>query len=150
MEPDKEFTPNLVLVRFAYFDSGTFGKFYTRDGMMLYTVERPWLNNARGISCIPTGEYTCKPRYYNRGEYDAVEVCDVKGRTYIMFHVGNFVSDSSGCILVNSGLTCAQDGMRGVSSRIAFRNFMNDYGDHQFQLSIVNYKGGEFQNSMRA
>jgi len=111
------------------------------DGMQLATVERPWVNNAAVVSCIPVGEYECKPRRYNRGGYDAVEVCNVTGRSYILFHAGNFVRNSKGCILINSYIKGGDVGLRGVSSKLAFNQFMSEYGGG-FNLSIVNYQGG--------
>ena len=94
------------LVRFCYSEQGTFGELTLPDGQIIYTVERPWIKNERGVSCIPIGKYQCKPRFYNRGGYDAFEVVGVKGRTHILFHIGNRPRDSKGCILPNEKLGC--------------------------------------------
>ncbi len=127
----------LILYRFLYAGHGTFGVFHLPDGKQLFTVERPWVYNTPYISCIPTGRYTCKPRWYNKGDYAAIEVTDVTGRTYILFHVGNFVHNSLGCILVNSKLVEEDGKLRGVSSRKAFNRFMDVYAEG-FTLEIVN------------
>jgi len=127
----------LILTRFAYTDMGTFGKI-TVNGQTLYTVERPWLNNAPTISCIPKGTYDCKPRWYNRGDYPAVEVTNVTKRTHILFHIGNTMNDSAGCILVNFRLGYVDNMWAGVSSRIAFKTFMEHY-DKDFTLLIKHY-----------
>ena len=134
-------TSKMKITRFSYTDQGTFGRFNLR-GMTLVTVERPWLNNAPNVSCIPIGEYECKPRYYHRGGYDASQVCDVPGRSYILFHVGNYVRNSQGCILINSEHVYSKNGMHGISSRRAFNLFMDYYGNEPFQLTIENYNGG--------
>ncbi len=142
---------NLILTRFCYADFGTFGEFSLPDGMTLATVERPWLNNTPSQSCIPVGEYLCKPRRYNRGGYDAVEVTDVPGRSYILFHIGNFISNSKGCILVNSYLQGdSRLGLRGVSSKTAFNSFMEHYGGKEFTLSIQNIQAGVIQAQEKA
>jgi hypothetical protein len=142
---------NLTITRNAYHDFGTFGEFSMPDGMTLYTVERPWLGNQVKVSCIPVGSYVCKPRYYNRGGYKAVEVCDVRGRTYILFHRGNFVRNSRGCILINSGIQSGDVGLCGElgGSGRAFDAFMDVYGGG-FDLSIVNYEGGILPEMRRA
>lgn len=135
---------DLSLIRFAYTPEGTFGRLPMPDGMTLFTVERPWLNNAPNVSCIPCGDYTCAPKRYNRGGYDAVQVLDVPGRSYILFHIGNDVRHSQGCILVNSDHAYSQHGMYGVNSRTAFKLFMEFYGGRTFSLHVSNYVGGYY------
>lgn len=85
------------------------------------TLELPWRDNKRGISCIPAGEYICRrvdsPRF---GE--TFEVCDVPDRSAILFHAGNSAPrDTRGCILVGKEL-------RGdclLCSRIAMKEFLD-------------------------
>lgn len=70
------------------------------DGKPLaFTLELPWAGNERRKSCIPTGDYTLSP--YNSKKFGSVWLVeDVPGRTGILIHAGNTVSDTSGCILV--------------------------------------------------
>lgn len=125
----------IKLTRFAYTNMGTFGEMYL-DGVRLVTVERPWINNEPNISCIPKGTYLVKPRYYNRGGYKAMEVCDVPQRTHILFHIGNTMHDSAGCILV-TGREGVVNGMwAGIGSKNAFGYFMSIVGDTEHQLVI--------------
>ena len=130
------------LQRFCYSESGTFGELTLPDGQMVYTVERPWLNNARGESCIPVGKYQCKPRFYNRGNYDAVEVLNVPQRSHILFHIGNRPRDSKGCILINDRLGCLGGEWAGKSSTSAFNEFMRQVQGQPFELTITNKIGG--------
>ena len=72
-------------------------------------LELPWLNNARGNSCIPPGgkgeekvyrlKYTHSPKY-NRKMW---LVDGVEGRSGVRIHSGNFAgideADSEGCLL---------------------------------------------------
>ena len=112
------------------------------DGTGLITIERPWAGNMANVSCIPTGEYKCAPRYYNKGGYDAVEICNVPDRSAILFHVGNYVSDSCGCVLVNSDYSYLDTGIMGTSSQIAFDIFMDVYRNTEFDLTVQNFNGG--------
>ena len=66
---------------------------------IVLTLEHPWKQNAPFISCIPTGEYTC--RRYSSAKYpDVWQICDVRGRDKVLIHWGNFLKDTEGCILV--------------------------------------------------
>jgi len=75
----------------------------------LYTLEDAWLNNVPRESCIPTGDYVCKPHGWQVGnpnghKYTQVwEVTDVRGRSAILIHAGNYTKDTLGCILVGLG-----------------------------------------------
>ena len=73
------------------------------------TIERPWQNNRRSVSCIPTGIYPLIKRvngryataYKKRWNHDhAYEIGDVKNRSAIMIHTGRNLADSRGCVLV--------------------------------------------------
>lgn len=50
---------------------------------------------------IPTGIYHCYTNYSNRFDRTMLHIM-VKNRTHIMFHHGNTIDDSSGCILLGS------------------------------------------------
>lgn len=95
----------LTLIRFCSAPFGTFG-YLDIAGVRLYTVERPWLDNERNVSCIPPGHYRCAPRRFFRGGYDAIEVLDVPDRTHILFHKANLPRHVEGCIGVGAQLGC--------------------------------------------
>ncbi len=52
----------LVLER-EYFSSGTNGILFYNGDEICKTIELPWLENQRRISCIPEGTYVIKKRY---------------------------------------------------------------------------------------
>lgn len=85
----------------TYFDDATLGifKFLDRNNPCFYTIERPWLDNKTNESCIPEGEYICEP--YSSDKYpDVWELQDVKDRSLILIHVGNWAHDVKGCIAI--------------------------------------------------
>lgn len=133
----------LEIMRYGYTPMGTFGVMYI-DGVRLVTVERPWINNEPNISCIPEGTYVVKPRRYYRGDYDAMEVVNVEGRSYILFHIGNTYLDSAGCILVTSREGCVNGMWGGVDSRNAFGHFMSVVGGAEHDLMIRSFNEYEF------
>ena len=56
------------------------------------TLELPYLENHKNISCIPEGEYSCQ-RITHRKYGICWIVLDVPGRSGIIFHAGNFASE---------------------------------------------------------
>jgi len=121
----------LTLERFTYAPWATHGRMWI-DGKVVYTVERPWLDNAPSISCIPDGYYTCRPRRFFRGDYQAIEILNVPGRSHILFHIANWPEELEGCIAPVSKIT----GRGGSKSRFAFNHLMRYYGHQAFMLNI--------------
>ena len=107
------------------------------DGVpKLFTLENPWLDNERMVSCIPFGWYTARrhqsPRF---GETFIVE--SVPGRSHILFHAGNVAKHTLGCILLGRemGVLSGEDAV--LRSRAAFKQFMRELkGINTFRLKI--------------
>ena len=73
---------------------------------MCDTLELPWKDNQRNISCIPEGVYKVRLRLARESatrDYLHLLVQDVPNRDWILFHRGNSAKDTSGCILVGLG-----------------------------------------------
>ena len=98
----------------TYFKEGTNGALFYNDRFLGFTIELPWLNNARTISCIPEGVYQLKARYSEKFKYH-LQLQNVKGRSLILLHPANdALKELEGCIapvLQLSGLG------KGISSR---------------------------------
>jgi RHS repeat-associated protein len=65
---------------------------------MGYTLELPYRNNQTDISSIPTGDYLGEIHTRPNGDV-VVRINGVPGRTDILIHIGNYPSDTNGCIL---------------------------------------------------
>ena len=91
------------LYRYKQTSQHTLGIFVI-DGQAFYTIERPWLNNRKNESCIPTGEYTVNfMARSGSGKYRNVyHLQNVKNRGGILIHNGNLVSHSRGCIILGT------------------------------------------------
>lgn len=80
-------------------EHGTFGVLLVNGKCLCVTAEPPWLNNLAHISCIPNGYYEVirvnSPSFGN-----TFEVFKVPDRTHILFHAGNYVEHTEGCILL--------------------------------------------------
>ena len=89
-----------------------------------YTLERPWQGNLPLISSIPVGTYSAFVRTETKDKW-RIELRDVPNRGNIQLHVGNFVADSLGCILIGRNLTgnlCAL-----TDSQAAFNTFKLEF-----------------------
>lgn len=90
------------------------------------TLELPYRDNERNISCIPEGHYDVVPRTSKKyGNH--LHVTGVEGRSLILIHYGNYVGspnprtglpDVRGCILVGKAHVDFEgsDGIKEVTS----------------------------------
>ena len=131
----------VCLERHNYGSKQTTGKLFIYDDegrlrLNLYTLELPWKNNKRRVSCIPEGEYKVikhrSPKFKN-----SFWIKNVKGRSEILIHAGNFYTQILGCILVGlDSRDINNDGIKDVvSSRRAIER-MYVHLPNEFTLSI--------------
>jgi hypothetical protein len=106
----------LVLHR-TYFTQGTQGIIEWNGTIVCYTIELPWLQNQRQISCIPEGEYVLQKRFSPKFKWH-LHLKNVQGRNLILIHPANDAkTELLGCIapvLKHTGIG------KGSSSRKAF------------------------------
>lgn len=131
------------LTRYESTSNGTFGKLVVGDHTY-DTIERPWLDNKKEVSCIPPGLYTLVSHKRPNGDNVYALVNEEKGITHyqepnskrylILIHIGNYLDDIIGCIapgMHRSGNTVSQ-------SRKAMEKIMNalPYGE-EHKIMIV-------------
>ncbi len=94
----------VVLNRFLSTPEATYGVMTMRDRVLCMTLEDPWLDNRRNVSCVPAGRYTVVPhtglKYRNVWRLE-----NVPNRTAILIHQGNTTNDTQGCILVGQWIS---------------------------------------------
>lgn len=97
---------------------GTNGILRCNELIICRTIELPWKNNKRGISCIPTGRYRLQDRYSpHHGNH--IEVLNVPDRSFILFHPANDAcKELKGCIAPVSAWIGPG---KGEGSEVAFR-----------------------------
>ena len=80
----------------------TLGRMYCEGDFMCYTIERPWKNNKRRVSCIPEGTYPLTTKEYGRfwDKYNKpIPILeDTDPRSEILIHPANYAKDLAGCI----------------------------------------------------
>lgn len=117
----------MKLSRIRQDDFATYGVITDDAGNhVCYTLELPWLNNAHGISCIPTGLYHGDRFQSPHRATEVWKLRDVPGRGDIELHTGNLPHDTEGCILLGTlfGSVNGQPGVTG--SAAAFKKFMEE------------------------
>lgn len=101
----------------TYFPDGTNGKLLCEGKLICNTIELPWKNNERRVSCIPEGKYFIRKRYSQKFKWH-LEIVDVKNRSLILFHpANNALKELNGCI---APVTKLSGPGLGLMSRAAF------------------------------
>jgi hypothetical protein len=123
-------------------DQGTRGILFA-DSFHCQTIELPWRDNRRSVSCIPAGEYKVSIRISPR--YGQVyHVKEVPQRSYILIHSGNWAGDKhkgyrtnvAGCILLGAKRGLLANQWAVLNSRITVKRFMLHMGMEPFLLKI--------------
>lgn len=116
---------------------GTFGTLKIKgEPPFCLTLEPPWKDNQKNISCIPVGTYFChrvqSPKFGN-----TFEVRPVENREHILFHWGNRVRNTKGCIMLGEEYGYLAGHPAILSSRRGFNEFMLKLeGEDEFTLII--------------
>jgi hypothetical protein len=112
-------------------DEGTFGTL-TFNNFFCYTVEKPWVNNVRYMSCIPPGDYFLE--YYDSPKFGPS--CIIHGGTVskfpdgnferygILIHPANWSSDVTGCIGLGETMTVLNNRAAVTNSRKTVAEFL--------------------------
>lgn len=98
----------MIKIKRSYHDDFTMGV-GSCEGFNFVTLELPYKDNQRNISCIPEGTYYAKKRISPGKGYEVIELVNVPNRTYIQAHYGNYTSQLLGCMLFGDGLKFLND-----------------------------------------
>lgn len=113
----------LVLKR-IYLDKAVHGRLYVGDELLACTIELPWRQNAKRISCIPEGIYTLRRRYSEKFKWHLV-LLEVPERSGILIHPANdALKELQGCI---APVTAITEVGKGSNSRKAMQKVMTAF-----------------------
>lgn len=118
----------IEVIRLEKGDDGTFGVLRLDGQVVCVTLEPPDRGNERNRSCIPPGRYRCR-RVDSPTFGTTYEVEDVPGRSHILFHMGNVVADTRGCVLLGRHYGKLGEERGVMRSGAAFREFVARCGD---------------------
>lgn len=141
---------DMFLIRTSFEADGIFGRLLQSNGSQLaVTCEHSYpcgegFEELNGWSVkLPAGQYTCvrgMHRLAHMAEpFETFEIMGVPGHTNILFHVGNYNSDSEGCVLIGQSVV-KMDGVSMITnSRIIFAKLMALQTDvSSFILNVSN------------
>ena len=119
----------------------TEGELYViQNGKIIYqcvTLELPWRNNARRVSCVPDGTYKCvkrtSPKYGHHWH-----LLNVPNRDLILIHSGNYNHHTLGCILVGKSFRdINKDGLEDVTDSVRTMNELRALLPDSFEIDVI-------------
>ncbi len=129
---------NVFLDRIKFTPNETFGMFTDDIGLTpdhVFTIERPWLNNKSGISCIPTGIYGVE-QYNSPSKGDVWLLTGTEPRSEIEIHPANFAHQLEGCIAPGNAMGKIAGIPAVLNSQITFKMLKLRWPSN-FQLTIT-------------
>lgn len=125
-----------IIVRIEEAEDGSFGFMILNDNVFCATLEPPDKNNQNNISNIPPGQYICK--LVDSPKFGPVyKVMDVPGRTDILFHSGNVVENTEGCILLGKNWGSLKGDRAILNSGLTMALFLARLNGAPFNLQIL-------------
>lgn len=124
----------------VYLETETLGSIYGPDGALICkTLELPWKENKRSISCIPEGTYDVikQPPKPSRN-YAYFRLPHVPDRDGILIHKITFVKDLQGCIGIGSRFAdLNKDGVPDMVESGIKLQWLVDHLPDEFELTIT-------------
>jgi hypothetical protein len=113
-----------VIIKRTLGQQGCNGELYINGRFICYTIELPWRDNQRQISCIPAGRYTLRSHRSPTFGRVAYVIGTQPQRDFVYFHAANnALTELKGCIAPVTAIT--GEG-RGTSSRAALDRFQRE------------------------
>ena len=115
---------------------GTFGVLLIQEKPFCVTLEPGDLLNSEFRSSIPAQQFWCAKRYSPKF-HDTYKVLDVPERTEVLFHPGNTVEDTEGCIVLAQYWGKLRGNRAVLNSGSSFREFLKIMDPYErFHLTI--------------
>lgn len=135
-EPAGSEHASVLLVRRYERHGATLGILTIPGHLTLQTLEPGWHENEPERSCIPVGSYICR-RHMSPRFGVTFEIRSVPHRLDILFHAGNTIDDTRGCVLLGMSAGEFDHKPAVLGSRRALRRFMGAFeGRNQFDLIV--------------
>jgi len=126
----------MIKIKRWYHDDCTIGRLRLYD-FQCFTLELANLNNQKNISCIPEGVYNYLFKMSKKNGA-VLELSDVKDRTNIQMHAGNYTRQTLGCILVGDGIKWLdKDGIPDVTNSVKTLNKLLELSGATGEIEIT-------------
>ena len=138
--PDLLMIPIVELLRIEEHNSfGTFGILKLNKSVFCVTLEPPDKLNKMNKSSIPAQQYICR-RHKSPSFGVTFQITNVPDRSNVLFHPGNLVENTQGCILLAQHFGKLKGQRAVLNSGVTFDNFMNVMHDVGFfHLTITEH-----------
>ena len=125
------------LLERMYFPEGTNGVLSFEGNEICKTIELPWKENQKRISCVPEGKYKIRKRYSKKFKWH-FELMNVKNRDLILIHPANdALKELNGCIAPVSKLTGEGKGDRSSVALERLKGILYPYLDKGFSIELI-------------
>jgi hypothetical protein len=126
----------LVLKR-KYFPKGVNGTLEIDGKTICKTIELPWKQNERRVSCIPEGIYPLRKRYSRKFGWH-IEVVNVKNRSLILIHpANNALLELNGCIAPVTKISGAGTGLMSRNAFNKLKNLVYQALEKQIKVTLI-------------
>lgn len=134
-----------ITIERVYLEDRTVGSWYLgKDGagcgifLLCKTLELPWKDNKRSVSCIPEGEYKMvREAWTAKHPYPHFRILNVTGRSGILVHRITYVKHLLGCIGVGEFAYLDGDNLPDIASSSATLNKLYNSHDEIIDLCIT-------------
>ena len=134
----------ILLERFSPEVNQTIGNLYLLNDMggmidSWFSLELPWLNNQKYISCIPIGDYTAY-KHVSPKFGPCLWIKEVNGRSEVLIHPANYHTQLLGCIAIGRDLKHINRGndIDVSNSRDSMEELLSQIEGDEIHLRIVN------------
>ena len=129
--------PTIRLVRVEESTQGTFGNLIICSQVFCITLEPSDRLNKRNVSSIPAQQYQCI-KIHSPQFGETFEIIDVPNRSHVLFHAGNIIKHTEGCIILAQYFGKLYGDRAVRNSGKTFKEFMEVMKEvKEFNLTIV-------------
>ena len=119
------------------FKYGTFGVVKINKQAFSVCLEPADLENKQNVSSVPVQQYLCQ-RYSSAKYPDTFQITNVPNRSKVLFHAGNYIKDTEGCVLLAQYFSKLKGNRAVLNSGLTFKSFMNMMiGIDKFHLTML-------------
>lgn len=136
----------VILLR-DYHMNGTNGTLHFQGEVLCKTIELPWHDNARRISCIPEGRYLLTKRYSDKFKWH-LWVKNVPNRDLILLHPANNAQrELSGCIAPVTRCTGEGSGILSRKAMAKVTALLFPYLERNIEITLIIKKRDHAENN---
>lgn len=128
----------------VYKSGGTNGTLTLNGHFVCFTIELPWKENAKNISCISEGTYELQPRFSDKHKAH-LQVMDVYNRSQILIHAANdALVELQGCIAPVMQLTGIGTGIQSQRALQKLLSLCHQARDRKEQI-LLNINSNRYE-----